>query len=316
MGSITEGSIMKRILVTGGAGFIGSHTVDFILAQGIQVVVYDNMSSGKLTYLDLFNPNLRLLQADILDYKKLASEIVTCDAVLHLAAIPSVPRSVENPIESLQVNLLGFLNVLQAIRYANTKIRLVYASSAAVYGNATHLPCDDTLPLSEPALSPYALEKASDERYATLFAKLFGIESLGLRYFNVYGPRQDPSSPYSGVISKFISQYKQRETVTVFGDGKQSRDFIHVSDIVQANWLALQSDYSGVLNVATGKPETLLNMIHYIEEAGGLAADTQLLPERAGDIRDSYATVAQVKKHLGFEAKMSLAHGLGELLSG
>lgn len=201
---------MMKVLVTGGAGFIGSHTVDALLDQGCRVIVYDNFSTGKLTHLNLFHTGLEVVQGDILDYPKLAKEMSRCDAVLHLAAIASVPRSLEDPVETLKVNTLGFLNVLQAIRENNKPMRLVYASSAAVYGNVDVLPCRDDMPLSSRVLSPYALEKANNERYAELYGQLFKISSLGLRYFNVYGPRQDPKSPYSGVISKFIDAYKKK----------------------------------------------------------------------------------------------------------
>src|SRR6185437_15460658 len=227
---------MKRILVTGGAGFIGSHTVDLLLNNQMEVVVIDNLSSGKLTYLNLFNPLLRFVQADVRDEALLRRELARCDAVLHLAASPSVPQSIENPIESLRINVEAFVCVLQAIRCNHKPVRVGYASSAAVYGNSDVLPCSDETQLPSLALSPYALEKVTNERYAATFEHLFGIKSLGLRYFNVYGDRQDPASPYSGVISRFIKQYQNDLPITVFGDGEQSRDFIHVSDIARANW--------------------------------------------------------------------------------
>jgi nucleoside-diphosphate-sugar epimerase len=301
---------MKRILVTGGAGFISSHTADLLLQENYEVVVYDNLLTGKLSNVDLFNSRVQFLQADILDFSKLAKEVARCDAVVHLAALASVPKSIEDPIESLKINSLGFLHVLQAIRQAGRPVRLVYASSAAVYGDTEKLPCSDEIPLVEEALSPYALEKANDERYAELFARLFGIKSLGLRYFNVYGPRQDPKSPYSGVIAKFLECYKKGDFISVFGDGKQSRDFIHVSDVARANLLALRSDYCGALNIATGKAETLLNLISYIEQAGGKSAEIVYAPARAGDIANSYAKVEKAKKELDFRAAISLAEGI------
>jgi len=310
---------MKYILITGGAGFIGSHTVDFFLQQDIQIVVFDNLATGKITNLNLFHPNLRFVQADILDYKILAAEIAKCDAVLHLAALPSVQQSIENPIESLQINTQGFLHVLQAIREAQQKnkktIRLIYASSAAVYGAEAPLPCSDEIPLPLNVLSPYALEKANNERYAALYATLFGIKSIGLRYFNVYGTRQIPSSPYSGVISKFIANYQKKEPILIFGDGTQSRDFIHVSDIAKANWLAVQSDYCGALNIATGVPETLINLISYIEKAGGYSAGTQFSAPRVGDISISYASTTQSEKALPFRYTTKLADGILDLLN-
>jgi len=301
---------MKRILITGGAGFIGSHTADYILTRGANVIVYDNFSTGKLTNLNVFHPNLRIVQGDILDYALLQKEINAADAVLHLAALPSVIKSIENPIESLKVNTLGFLHVLQAVRESHTPKRLVYASSAAVYGDTKDLPCDDEKPLSYTALSPYALEKANNERYAALHGHLYGIHSLGLRYFNVYGKRQDPNSPYTGVISKFIERYQKKEPLIIYGDGEQSRDFIHVEDVVRANFLALRSDVSGVLNIATGVPETLNCMISYIEAFGADKALIEYGPARLGDIFQSYGSTGAAQKHIDFTSQISLASGL------
>lgn len=306
---------MKRILVTGGAGFIGSHTVDLLLQQGMEVVVIDNLASGKLTYLNLFNPQLRFIQADIRNDTLLRQELARCDAVLHLAAIPSVPQSIEDPITSLQVNLEGFIHVLQAIRENHKPVRLVYASSAAVYGDSQSLPCSDETLQNAPALSPYALEKSTNERYAELFSKLFGIKSLGLRYFNVYGTRQDPKSPYSGVISKFLEQFKKQEPILVYGNGEQSRDFIHVSDVAKANWLALQSDECGVMNIATGVPETLLKLISYIESASGHKMEVVFAAARKGDIAKSYASTVKAEKNLGFRYSLALSEGIQSLVS-
>lgn len=305
---------MKRLLVTGGAGFIGSHTVDLFLEKNWEVIVFDNLSTGKLSSLNCFHPHLRVVQADVLNYPMLAKEMARCDAVLHLAALASVPQSIAEPVESLKINLLGFVYVLQAIRAANKSIRLVYASSAAVYGN-NDMPCRDDVALPEKVLSPYALEKANNERYAALYSQLFNIPSLGLRYFNVYGSRQDPQSPYSGVISKFISRYQKQEPIIILGDGKQSRDFIEVADVARANLLAIESDYCGALNIATGTPKTLLDLVAAIENAGDHAATLQFASERAGDIRESYATVEKAKECLKFECQISLIDGIKKLMN-
>lgn len=301
---------MKRILVTGGAGFIGSHTVDLLLKNGMHVVVFDNLSSGKLSNLNLFHENIRCVQGDVLDYPLLRTEMARCDAVLHLAALSSVPASIEDPLGSLKINTLGFLNVLQAIREINQPMRLVFASSAAVYGNSNKLPCNDEEELSAMALSPYALQKADNERYADLYSRLFGIKSLGMRYFNVYGPRQDPKSPYSGVISKFLSNYEKNEPITLFGNGEQSRDFIYVSEVAEANWKALQSEYCGVVNVATGVSETLLNLVSYIEKVGNRPAELSFASPRAGDIPNSYAKVAKASQRLLFQSSITLEQGI------
>ncbi|EKD54966.1 MAG: UDP-glucose 4-epimerase [uncultured bacterium] len=305
---------MMRILVTGGAGFIGSHTVDFLLEQELAVTVFDNFVSGRADYLNLSHPNLTLVTGDVLDYSQLSAEIKKADAVLHLAALPSVPKSIEDPVTSCAVNTQGFLHVLQAIRESKRAIRLVYASSAAVYGKVDTLPCRDDLPLLSEPLSPYALEKTNNERYADLYARLFGIKSIGLRYFNVYGERQDPNSPYSGVISKFIQCYQENKPITIFGDGEQSRDFIYVKDVAKANWLALQADYTGVLNIATGVPETLQNLIRYIEQTGQHPAKLQFEGARLGDIPHSYAKTTEADFFLGFCYTTALQEGIRLLL--
>jgi len=304
---------MKNILVTGGAGFIGSHTVDFLLEKNKNVIVYDNFSTGKLTNLNVFHPNLRVVQGDILNFSLLQMEVNRCDAVIHLAALPSVIKSIEDPVNSLKVNTLGFLHVLEAIRATTRPIRLVYASSAAVYGRVAELPCSDETPLQCASLSPYALEKANNERYAGLHGQLFGIPSLGLRYFNVYGTRQDPSSPYSGVISKFLAHFIKKDKITIFGDGEQSRDFIHVADLAKANWLALESDYTGVLNIATGKPETLNALVQYLNDVSGQSVEIEYTASRMGDIPKSYAETAKALKNLGFQSEIDLMTGIKTL---
>jgi UDP-glucose 4-epimerase len=306
---------VNKILITGGAGFIGSHTTDLLLQAGKKVTVFDNLSTGKITNLDLFNPLLEFIPGDVLDYPALLTQVKRCDAILHLAALPSVPESIADPINSLRVNTQGFLHVLQAVRDSGKKIRLVQASSAAVYGSSAPLPCNDAADLPEAPLSPYALEKANNERYAALFARLFGIESVALRYFNVYGPRQDPKSPYSGVISRFIEHYKQQADITVWGDGTQSRDFIYVGDVARANVAALMSDYVGVVNVATGTPETLLKLINCIEQVGGMPAKIAFGAARTGDIRESYAQTNKAQKYLNFSYQTQLADGIQLLMS-
>lgn len=305
---------MKHVLITGGAGFIGSHTADLLLKKGIKVTVLDNLATGKLAHLDGSNQRLEFIQADIIDYPRLSEVIKNCDCILHLAALPSVLKSIEDPIHSLKVNTMGFLRILQTIREVNPTVRLVYASSAAVYGAQKELPARDDKLLTEKLLSPYALEKVTNEHYARLYAELFGIKSLGLRYFNVYGTRQDPTSFYSGVISKFISNYQSDQPLTVFGDGTQARDFIHVSDVARANELALQSQHTGVVNIATGKMETLKQLIQYISAAGRKPAEIKYAESRVGDIYHSYGSVDQAEQRLGFRYSMDLAEGIKTML--
>lgn len=301
----------QRILVTGGAGFIGSHSVDLLLKQGHQVMVLDNLSSGKITNLDLSHPNVEFMEGDILEFPLMVDLIKDADAVLHLAAIASVPESIKDPIYTMLVNTQGLVHVLQAVNINKRPVRVVYASSAAVYGDTKELPCRERQ--IETPLSPYALQKMNGEQYASLFANLHQVSSLGLRYFNVYGERQDPSSPYSGVISRFLDLYKQNADLTICGDGLQTRDFIHVSDVARANCLALQSQYTGVVNIATGVPETLLALIDYIEAAGGRPAKRIFAPARAGDIKASYASPARATESLDFTASISLKQGIAQL---
>lgn len=302
----------ESILITGGAGFIGSHCAEYFLQQGATVTVLDNLSSGFIDNLNLAHPNLEFVEGDVLEFPLLKDLIPQHQAVLHLAAIASVPASIENPIYSMQVNTQGFLHVLQAVRETRPNIKIVYASSAAVYGDTDKLPCQEQDPLNP--LSPYALQKLQCEQYAQVYERLFGIKSLGMRYFNVFGERQDPNSPYSGVISRFLDLYKQNKQLKVFGDGLQSRDFIHVSDIVKANWLALQSNLTGVLNIATGVPETLRNLIEYIEAAGEKPAQVYNLPEREGDIRISCAAIQAATEQLQFTASVNLKQGIAEMM--
>lgn len=301
----------RRVLVTGGAGFIGSHSVDYILSQGASVLVLDNLFSGKTENLNLNQPNLEFYEGDVLEYPLLVDLLKDCDAVLHLAAIASVPESILNPVYSMQVNTQGFLHVLQAVNELKKPVRIVYASSAAVYGDTTQLPCQENQ--IETPLSPYALQKIHCEHYAELYASLHGIKSLGLRYFNVYGERQDPRSPYSGVISRFLDLYEKKEELIIYGDGKQSRDFIHVSDVARANWLALQSEETTTMNIATGKPENLLSLIDYIEAAGGTPAWRGFEAARPGDIRESYAAIELAHKKLGFSAEIALKDGVARM---
>jgi UDP-glucose 4-epimerase len=307
---------LQRVLVTGGAGFIGSHTVDLLLSEGTEVVVLDDLSSGKLENLNLQNPNLEFIEGNVLEYPYLAELVSGCEAILHLAAIVSVPESIEHPIFSFQVNTQGFLHALQAVYKASYHpVRLVQASSAAVYGDAHELPCRDDAPLSNPPLSPYALQKIHNEDYANLYRRLHGTQSLALRYFNVYGTRQDPKSPYSGVISRFLEAYKKDEDLIIFGDGLQSRDFIHVSDIARANVLALKSDYAGVLNIATGRSQTLLDLVNYLQLAGNKPPKLQFAPARTGDITHSYAATQLAERHLGFKYAISLQEGIRDLVT-
>lgn len=305
-----EALARSPVLVVGGAGFIGSHTVEALLAQGYRVRVLDDLSTGKLENLPSRHPQLELIVGDVRDGDAVLSAMEDIQGCIHLAAQVSAARSVEDPHGSAQRNIVGFINTLEAMR-ARRVPRLVYASSAAVYGESQNLPLREDEPLCP--TNPYGLEKQVDELYAGLYARLHGFDSLGLRYFNVYGPRQDPGSPYSGVISRFMQNLSAGKTVTVFGDGHQTRDFIYVGDVAQANVRALACGYRGVCNVATGKRIDLLRLVEILDGCLGRRARIQFEPARAGDIRHSCGDNARLREQLGYSPEQSLERGLAEL---
>lgn len=304
---------MKHVLITGGAGFIGSHTADALLAQGIAVRVLDNFSNGKHANLNasaLSDGRLSFIDGDVRNAAAVDSAAQGMDAVLHLAAQVSVPRSVADPVESSTHNIAGFLNVLDAVR-RNKIPRMVYASSAAVYG------VPEALPLTEAntakPLSPYGLEKFINDQYAALYRELYGVSSVGMRYFNVYGPRQDPKSPYAGVISKFADGLESNVSLRVFGDGSQTRDFIYVGDVARANVLALQGDVTGVLNVGTGTSVTLLELIEAMKEAFDKPAEVLREPPATGDIAHSATNPARLMQTLDWQPATTFVQGLRAL---
>jgi len=299
----------EKILVTGGAGFIGSHTVERLLQQGFMVRVLDNLSSGKADNLPMQHPELELMVGDITCADDVDAAMQGVDRCLHLAAQVSVDRSIKDPAFSCQQNILGFVNVLNAATLHGVK-RVVYASSAAVYGNPHKLPIDESSILAP--ISPYGLEKQVDEQYAELFYKLYGLSCFGVRYFNVYGPRQDPASHYAGVISIFVSRLQQAKGITIYGDGQQSRDFIYVADVARANEAALLGKKDGVCNVATGKSITLLDLVSTLSVFSG-GSDLSFADARNGDIRDSAADVTHMQEVLGISAKTLPEEGLRTL---
>ncbi|WP_137936342.1 NAD-dependent epimerase/dehydratase family protein [Chitinivorax sp. B] len=298
------------ILVTGGAGFIGSHSVDALLAAGFQVRVLDNLSSGKLSNLPQ-HAALTFIQGDISDVDVVDRAMSGATAVLNLAAQVSVQASIEAPAFSAQSNITGFINIIESARRHGVQ-RLVYASSAAVYGSPAYLPLDEQAPTCP--MSPYGLEKLINDQYAALYRELHGFSSLGMRYFNVYGPRQDPRSPYAGVISKFIDRLKQNQPLSVFGDGLQTRDFVFVKDVARANVAALQSPLQGVCNIGTGHCVTLLQMVDALAAVAGKQLQVAHLPARDGDIRESATYVSRMNDELSVRAAVSLPDGLAALL--
>jgi UDP-glucose 4-epimerase len=301
-----------RALVTGGAGFIGSHSVEALLAAGAEVVVLDNFSGGKRANLPAATQRLTVVEGDVRDPGAIARAIAGATHVLHLAAQVSVRASVEDPPNSCSQNVLGFVNVLDAARRAGVK-RVAYASSAAVYGTPRELPLTEASPTAP--ISPYGLEKLIDEQYAALFGELYGLATLGLRYFNVYGPRQDPRSQYAGVISRFAEAIAEGSPLTVFGDGGQTRDFVFVGDVARANVAALSANATGIANIGTGTSVTLLELVAALERVSGRRADQRFADPVAGDIRNSSMTPARMIEIIGAVAPTSLDTGLRALLA-
>jgi len=299
-----------RVLVTGGAGFIGSHTVDLLLNQGVSVRVLDNFSSGKKENLSE-HPDLEVVVGDILDVETVNTALVGVTHVLHLAAQVSVTLSAQLPIHSSAINVTGFLHVLEGARKQGIE-RFVYASSAAVYGIPTNVPVNELTPVAP--ISVYGLEKSINDQYSALYRELYGFTSLGLRYFNVYGPRQDPKSPYSGVVSIFTQRALDDQKIIINGDGLQTRDFIYVGDIARANVAALLGNTQGICNVACGISVTLLDLVNSLAEIKGSTPLIEHAESRVGDIRHSASENAKLQRELGIDHFISLNDGLRMLI--
>jgi UDP-glucose 4-epimerase len=299
-----------KVLVTGGAGFIGSHIVDALVARGHQPVVYDNLSTGNARNLEGVSDTIRFVEADIRDLESLEEASRGCELAFHLAAMVSVPQTVEEPLESCQINEAGTLNVFEACKRNGTK-RVVFSSSCAIYGDAPGLPKrEDMLPKPQ---TPYAVQKLAGEQYAGVFHDLYGLETVSLRYFNVFGPRQDPSSPYSGVISIFMTRAARRQAPVIYGDGLQTRDFIFVADVVQANLLAAETPKAAghIFNIGNGCQVSVNRLWEMICEAEGTRIAPEYGPPRSGDILESEADISSAKEILGFDPKHGVREGLG-----
>jgi nucleoside-diphosphate-sugar epimerase len=299
----------RAALVTGGAGFIGGHIVERLVADGWRVRVLDDFSSGKQENLAAVAERIELVRADVRDEDRLAQAMRGVEVVFHEAAVASVPRSVAEPIFTNSVNVGGTLCVLDAARRAGVR-RVVYAASSSAYGDAPGLPkVEDMTPN---LLSPYALQKHAGESYCRLYTELYGLETVALRYFNVYGPRQDPKSEYAAVIPKFITACLHGESPTIFGDGEQTRDFVMVYDAVQANLLAADAPRAAgrVCNIAAGKRTSLNELIAVIRQETGAKALPRHAPPREGDVRDSVASLENARELLGYEPRVALGDGL------
>lgn len=302
---------MSTTLVTGGAGFIGSHLVSALLESGRQVRVVDDFSTGRRENVP---PAVELVEGDLAEPSVARAAIAGCEVVFHQAAIPSVPRSVSDPVASHRANVDATLQVLVAARDAGVR-RVVYAGSSSAYGDTPTLPKTEDMP-PRPQ-SPYALQKVVGEEYCRLFTALYGLETVTTRYFNVYGPRQQPGSPYSGVISLFVDALSAGQAPTIHGDGRQTRDFTYVGDVVRGVLAASTArDVSGrVINVAAGGRVSLLELLETIGTLTGADVEPVHGPSREGDVRDSQADISAARALLGFEPRVSLEEGLRETLA-
>ncbi len=297
-------------LVTGGAGFIGSHLVEALLAEGYKVRVVDNLATGSRANLAHLDGQFEWIEGDVQDFEVCRRAAEGVDFVFHQAAIPSVPRSVREPLASHSSGPTATINILEASRMAGVR-RLMFAASSSAYGDAALSPKHEDM-LPQP-LSPYAAGKLAGEHYVRVYARTMGLDAVSLRYFNIFGPRQDPSSPYSGVISLFIKRMTELERPTIFGDGKQTRDFTYVANAVAANLLAMKHPEplrGDVFNVGTGQSISLLDLVNSLNTILGTKFDAELQPPRPGDVRDSLANLDRIGSVLGYRPIVSFDEGL------
>ena len=296
-------------LVTGGAGFIGSNIAERLVKDGHKVRVIDNLSTGKVENMDSFIDKAEFVHGDIRYLNTVNEAMKGVDFVIHQAALPSVPRSVETPIESNDNNTNGTLNILYAAKENGVK-RVVYAASSSAYGESPTLPKIETM--KPDPLSPYAVNKLVGEYYCSVFSTVYGLETVTLRYFNVFGPRQDPTSYYSAVIPKFIKAMLEGTQLTIFGDGEQSRDFTYIDNVVNANLLACKAPKAAgqMMNLACGDRMTLNDLVKHLQDILGVNIEAVYEPERKGDIKHSLSDITKAKELLGFEVAVSLYDGL------
>ncbi|HWG87519.1 MAG TPA: SDR family oxidoreductase [Candidatus Acidoferrales bacterium] len=302
---------MAKYLVTGAAGFIGSNLVHALIARGEEVRGIDNFSHGRRENLVGITGKIEFLEADITDGETMQSACRGVDYVLHQAALGSVPRSIANPLASNHANAVGTLNVLDAARRCGVK-RVVYASSSSIYGDTPTLPKHEDMPANP--ISPYAVSKYSGELYARSFSQVLGLETVSLRYFNVFGPRQHPTSEYAAVIPKFIRAMMNQEQPTIFGDGRQSRDFTYIENVVSANLLACKAPAERVngkaFNVAAGERFSLLELYELLKDLTGFSKPALFAPSRTGDVRDSLADTSQATSAMGYKTLVDFKEGL------
>jgi UDP-glucose 4-epimerase len=305
-----------KYLVTGGAGFIGSNLVKKLLEMGEDVRILDNFATGKReNILPLINnPHLTVIEGDLRSFHIVRTAVKGVDYILHQGALPSVPRSINDPITTNDVNILGTLNILEAAKEFGVK-RVVCASSSSIYGNSETLPKVETMPVNP--MSPYALTKYAQERYCQIYYNLYSLETVALRYFNVFGPNQDPTSQYSAVIPKFIKLMSEDKEPVIYGDGTQSRDFTYVDNVVYANLLACNAEKAAgeVINVACGESYMLLELVKMINEILGKNIEPKFDLERPGDVKHSCAGIDKAKELLGYGVKVDFKEGLARTIN-
>ncbi|KDE56432.1 SDR family oxidoreductase [Methanoculleus sp. MH98A] len=303
-----------RYIVTGGAGFIGSNLAEQLARDGHEVVIVDDLSAGRRENIEhlLVHPRVTFVEGSVTDLALLVDACAGADGIFHQAAIASVPRSVANPLETNEVNVAGTLNVLWAAKECGVPA-VVAASTSAIYGDDPVFPKCETM--APGPLSPYAVSKLAGEHYGNVFADLYGIRTVFLRYFNVFGPRQDPNSEYAAVIPKFITRMLEDKPPIIYGDGEQTRDFIFVGDVVRANIRAMEGNASGVFNIAGGSRISLNRLASVLAEIAGIHRRPVYEPPRPGDIRDSLAEIARARDAFGFSPRCTLEAGLRETVA-
>ncbi len=305
----------RLAVVTGGLGFIGSHLAERLVADGWHVRIADNRPAANWQPASIATGTVEVVECDIRDASAVATAAISADVIFHQAAVASVQRSIEHPRETVEVNIGGTLNVLEAARQQSVR-RVVFASSAAVYGDGPESPKTETLPPRP--LSPYAVSKLTGEHLCQVYAHLHGLQTVSLRYFNVFGPRQDPSSPYSGVISRFTDAIQRGAAVTIFGDGEQTRDFVYVGDVVRANLLAATAPHANgrAFNIGSGRATSLNTLLAVLSDIVGAGVIADYQPARPGDIRASVADISAARSALGFSVEHDLSRALRSIIPG
>lgn len=301
-------------VVSGGAGFIGSHLSEALVSSGHDVTIIDDLSTGKEKYISslLTNPHVTFIRDTIQDLTSLTRHCEGADGIFHQAAMVSVPGSIEYPLRSHEATLTGTLNVLLAARDCGVR-KVVHASSAAVYGNLPGLPKCEDMPV-EP-LSPYAVAKHAGEQYCRVFSALYGVETASLRYFNVFGPRQDPQSDYAAVIPRFIARIRAGEAPTIYGDGLQTRDFVYVKDVAQANIQVMEAESQGVFNIASGRETSVNDLAALLLDLFNVRFEPVHCPKRPGEVTRSVADISLAREAFGYHPRFSLREGLSETIS-